>query len=176
VKGNITRRGERSWRLKYDLGRDATGKRLTRLVTVHGTKKQAEAELTRQLAALDAGTLVEPSKSTVESYLRSWIDTAETLAVSPKTAERYRQLIEQQIIPRLGAHPLQRLRASHVAKPDHHHVHLRALVRAQRRSRCRGDGRGHGSEGKVSAGYQSGTNLTKNGAFDACSFRAGHPR
>jgi integrase len=72
MKGNITRRGERSWRLKYDLGRDpSTGKRLTRLVTVHGTKRDAQAELTRQLAAFDAGTLVEPSKATVESYLRA---------------------------------------------------------------------------------------------------------
>ncbi len=116
MKGNITRRGERSWRLKFDVGRDpGTGKRLIRTATVRGTKKEAQAELTRQLAALDAGTFVEPSKAALESYLRSWIDTAATLAVSPKTAERYRQLIEQQIIPHLGAHPLQKLRASHVA-------------------------------------------------------------
>jgi hypothetical protein len=113
MKGNITRRGERSWRLKFDLGRDSnTGKRLIHLSTVRGTKKEAQAELTRQLAALDAGTLVEPSKSTVGTYLRAWIDTAEALAVSPKTAERYRQLIEQQVIPHLGAHPLQKLRPS----------------------------------------------------------------
>jgi integrase len=117
MTGNITRRGEHSWRIKYDLGgRDpATGKRLIRTTTVRGTKKAAQAELTRQLAALDAGTLGEPSKATLENYLRSWIDTAATLAVSPKTAERYRQHIEQQIVPHLGAHPLQKLRAQHVA-------------------------------------------------------------
>jgi integrase len=89
---------------------------LIRLATVRGTKKEAQAELTRQLAALDAGTLVDPSKATVESYLKSWIDTAEALSLSPKTAEHYRQLIEQQIIPHLGAHPLQKLRPASVAR------------------------------------------------------------
>jgi integrase len=115
MQGNITRRGERSWRLKFDLGRDpSTGERRIRTITVRGTKKEAQVELTRQLAALDSGTDIEPSKATVEKYLKSWIDTAEAVAVSPRTGERYRQLIEQQIVPHLGALPLQKLRPAHV--------------------------------------------------------------
>ncbi len=52
MTGNITRRGKNSWRLKFDTGeRGSAGKRLTRYVTVRGTKKQAQAELTRLLAA-----------------------------------------------------------------------------------------------------------------------------
>jgi integrase len=103
MKGNITRRGTSSWRLKFDLGRDpVTRKRLSRFVTVRGTKKAAQAELARLLAAHDAGTLVEPSKATLADYLRSWIDTAAALKLSPKTAERYCQLIERQIVPHLG--------------------------------------------------------------------------
>ena len=58
---------------------------------------------------------MEPSKITLSDYLRSWIDTAETLTVSPKTAERYRQLIQLQINPHLGTHPLQKLKAAHIA-------------------------------------------------------------
>jgi integrase len=116
MKGNITRRGKNSWRLKFDLGRDpVTRKRLSRFVTVRGTKKAAEAELARLLAAHDAGILVEPSKATIADHLRSWIDAATTLKLSPKTAERYRQLIERQIVPHLGALPLQKLRPVHVA-------------------------------------------------------------
>ena len=46
MRGNITRRGKASWRLKFDLGTDpATGKRQTQFVTMRGTKKEAEAEL-----------------------------------------------------------------------------------------------------------------------------------
>jgi integrase len=112
MRGSITRRGEHSWRIKFEAGRDPkTGKRLTHFVTVKGTKRDAQAELTRRLASLDAGTHVEPSKAPLATYLRQWIDGH---AVSPKTVERYRQLIEQQVIPHLGALPLQGLRVAHV--------------------------------------------------------------
>ena len=46
------------------------------------------------MAAQDLGTAVEPSKVTVATYMRSWIETAEAVSISPKTAERYRELIE----------------------------------------------------------------------------------
>jgi len=75
----------------------------------------AQAELTRLIAAHNAGTLVEPNKLTVADYMRVWIDMAESLSLSPKTAERYRQLIERQIVPHLGRHALQKLKAAHVA-------------------------------------------------------------
>lgn len=122
MRGSITRRGERSWRIKFEAGRDPkTGNRLTHFVTVKGTKRDAQAELTRQLASLDAGTHVEPSKAALATYLRQWIDGH---AISPKTAERYRQLIEQQVIPHLGALPLQGLRVAHVT--DWHATLLKA--------------------------------------------------
>jgi integrase len=115
MTGHIRRRGERSWRLKFDAGRDpAAGKRNIQYVTVRGTKKQAQAELTKLLAARDTGTLVTPNKATLAEYLRSWISTAETLSIAPKTAERYRQLIKNQIIPHLGTMPMQDLKPGHI--------------------------------------------------------------
>jgi hypothetical protein len=111
VKGNITQRGERSFRLKFDVGRDpATGKRLTRLVTFRGTKREAQKELARPIAQVSDGSYIEPQKLTVAAYIRQWIDNAEVLKLRPKTAERYRQLIEAQIVPHLGAMVLQKLR------------------------------------------------------------------
>jgi len=115
MKGNLTRRGESSWRLKIDIGRDAAGKRQIRYMTVRGTRKQAQAELARLVAAHDEGRLVEPTKVTIGDYMRSWLDTAATLSLSPKTAERYRQLIERQIVPYLGSMPLQKLKPVHIA-------------------------------------------------------------
>jgi integrase len=115
MTGHIRRRGAHSWRLKFDLGRDpTTGKRIIQFVTVRGTKKQAQAELTKLLAARDTGTLVTPSKATLAEYLRSWISTAGTLSIAPKTAERYRQLIENQIIPHLGAMPMQDVKPGYI--------------------------------------------------------------
>jgi integrase len=89
--GNITRRGKASWRLKYEAGdRDPiSGKRTTRFVTVRGTKKEAQRELTRLLAEVDNGTSVDPSRITVAEHLRSWVAAAHELggrrvsAISP---------------------------------------------------------------------------------------------
>ena len=57
--------------------------------------------------------------------MRPWIETAANRAdVSPKTAERYRQLIERQIAPRIGKLELQKLKPAHVA--DWHGMLLKA--------------------------------------------------
>jgi integrase-like protein len=111
MTGSITRRGKQSWRLKFEAGeRDATtGKRHIRIVTVRGTKKAAQTELTRLLTERDTGISVNPSALTIAEYLRSWLDGPDK-RISPKTRERYRQLAEQQIIPQLGVMPLQKLR------------------------------------------------------------------
>jgi len=98
MKGTITRRGKSSWRLKFDIGRDAFGKRQFQFLTVRGKRQDAEKELTKQLQTFHAGMLVPPTKTTVAEYTRAWLDRAD---VAPKTLERYRQLVEQQIIPHL---------------------------------------------------------------------------
>jgi integrase len=111
VKGNITRRGKSSWRLKFDVGYDADGKRKIRYETINGKRQKAEQALTDALKAFNDGMSVEPSKITVAEHMRDWLDAAE---VTPKTRERYRQLSEQQIIPHLGTRLLQKLRPAHI--------------------------------------------------------------
>lgn len=113
MRGNITRRGKSSWRLKFDLGTDpATGKRNTEFVTVRGTRKEAEAELTRRLNQIDGGTYVTRSKETVAEHVRAWL--AGNLDLSPTTKERFGRLVEQQIVPHIGSHQLQQLKPSQV--------------------------------------------------------------
>ena len=113
MRGNITRRGKSSWRLKFDDGADpVSGKRRTRYVTIRGKRQDAERELARLLNDVHNGTLIEPSKITVAECIHSWLNGAHGL--SPKTVERYRQLAEHQIIPHLGRVQLQKLRPSQV--------------------------------------------------------------
>jgi integrase len=114
-RGNITRRGKNSWRIKFDVGADASGKRITRYITVKGKRQDAQRELTRLLGALDAGTLPEPSKTTIAEHLREWLE-GPTHGLAPKTVERYRQLAAQQIVPHLGGIMLQKLRPATVEK------------------------------------------------------------
>jgi integrase len=125
MRGSIVRRGRKSWRLKFDVGNDPRGRRKTQYVTVKGTRQDAQRELTRLLAAADAGTLVEPSKVTVADHLRGWLGpapkpgdppAATPVGLTPKTAERYRELVEGQIIPHLGTIPLQKLRPAIIAE------------------------------------------------------------
>jgi len=52
--------------------------------------------MTRLLASVDAGTLVEPSARPWPRYIRAWLDGQHGL--SAKTAERYVELAERQII------------------------------------------------------------------------------
>jgi hypothetical protein len=113
MRGNLTRRGKSSWRLKYDVGTDpSSGKRRTRYVTVRGKRQDAERELARLLNEVHNGTLIELSKATIAEHMLSWLEGAHGLSL--KTAERYRQLAEQQIIPHLGAIQLQKLKPSKV--------------------------------------------------------------
>jgi integrase len=114
MRGNITRRGKSSWRLKFDLGTDpVTGKRVTQYATVRGTKKQAEAELAKRLNEVNNGTFTPDSKETVAEHIRTWL--ANNLDLAPTTREGFSRLIEQQIIPHLGKVLLQRLRPAQIS-------------------------------------------------------------
>ena len=111
MRGTIARRGKRSWRLKFDLDREQDGVRQTRYITVKGTRKDAETELAKLLTAADGGTLIEPSKTTVGEFVRARVEAWEAAGdISPRTAQRYRQLVENQIVPHLGAKAVQKLR------------------------------------------------------------------
>ena len=110
MRGSIQQSGPSSWRIQIELDRIG-GKRQRRFVTIKGTRKDAQRELTRLLSAADDGTLPDPTRQTVAEYLRAWLDSA--LGMSPKTLERYRELTERQIIPHLGELKLQQLRPEH---------------------------------------------------------------
>jgi integrase len=111
-RGSIQRRGKQSWRIRFEDGVDAAGRRKRRTVTFRGKRQDALRELTRLLAAADAGTLPEPSKATVAEQVRNWIKSDPDL--SPKTAERYMELAELQIVPHLGTTLLQKLKPQQV--------------------------------------------------------------
>jgi hypothetical protein len=70
MRGNISRRGKSSWRLKFDAGTGRDGRRLIQYHTIHGTKKDAEQELAKRLNELADGRYVAPTADTVETYAR----------------------------------------------------------------------------------------------------------
>jgi integrase len=113
-QGHIRQRGNRSWELKFDLGRDADGRRIVKHVSFKGTKREAQAELTRLLNRKNEGTYVDPTKMTVAEYLEHWLAVDIDRRVAGMTAYRHRGIVRHQLIPRLGTIPLRNLTAMHI--------------------------------------------------------------
>ena len=115
MKGNITKRGKNSFRLKFDAGIDANGKRKIQYHTFRGTKREAQDRLTELMASVGKGSYVEPSKIMVADFVRGRIDQWEASGkISAVTAARYRELNENQIAPHIGARVLQKLRRTDI--------------------------------------------------------------
>jgi integrase len=109
VKGNLTRRGEHSWRFKYDVS--GNGKRETRYVTLRGTKAQAQAEAAKIMASLATGLHVDPSSETVAAFVERWLADWAAANVSARTYEGYAQMLHKHLSSRVGKLPIQKLRA-----------------------------------------------------------------
>src|SRR5262245_30486808 len=99
MRGSISKRGKRSWRIRFDVDR-VGGRRWQREIIVRGTRADAERELARLLHEHHSGVSVDPARLTVADYLRQWIDGRSDLA--PASAKRYRDIIERQTIPYIG--------------------------------------------------------------------------
>ena len=111
-RGHIRRQGASSWEIKYDAPGANPGVRVTRYRTVRGTKRQAQAALTAILADVDKDQHVDPTKVTVAEFVRARVKQWEADGkISARTAQRYRQLCENQIVPHIGAKPLQKLQS-----------------------------------------------------------------
>lgn len=112
--GHIRERSLGSFELRYFLGSDpATGKRKYATATVKGSQKDAERELRRLLRSLDTGEHVEPSRLAVRDWLASWLDAVRQ-EVSPKTHERYSEIVNHFLAPALGNLQLTKLAPVHI--------------------------------------------------------------
>ncbi|MBU4557032.1 MAG: site-specific integrase, partial [Actinobacteria bacterium] len=96
MRGHIEKRGDGAYRLLIDLPRESDGKRKRLSRTVRGTKKQAEAELTRILGETNDGTFIKPSGLTCSQYFDKWLAHAKN-NLSPTTQRTYRRIVEGEL-------------------------------------------------------------------------------
>jgi integrase len=113
VRGSIVQRG-RSWAIIVD-ERDASGRRRRRWHSHKGTRKSAEAECARLIAALNAGTHVDPTRETVSAFLDRWLEHMQG-QVSSRSHERYSELARKNLAPLLGALALSKLQPAHISQ------------------------------------------------------------
>jgi integrase len=107
--GGIDWRSENVYRLRYRIGEKQERKQYSK--TFHGTLDEARKELRRLLRTGDTGEHVAPDKATVSEFVKARIDQWESAGtITARTADRYRQLLTNQITPHLGSKLLQKLR------------------------------------------------------------------
>jgi integrase len=115
MKGHIRERSPGHWAIVVDVRDPKTGKRRRKWHSFRGTKRGAQAEVTRLIHELNTGSYVEPSKVTMAALLDRWLDDVRT-RVTHKTHERYAQICHKNINPVLGAIPLADLRPEQISK------------------------------------------------------------
>lgn len=109
MRGHLEARGSGTWRAKVFLGQDANGRQRYLTRTVHGTKREADAQL-RQLI-LEAGLAHETSHATMDDLAAKWLElVSETL--SPSTLREYSRLLEKIILPQFGSAKVRAVRPS----------------------------------------------------------------
>src|SRR6516164_2548352 len=100
MRGHIRERSPGHWAIILDLN-DSTGPRRRKWHSFKGTKREAQKECARLIAAMSAGTYIVPSKATLAAYLEIWLADIRS-RVSPKTHLRYSELARKNIAPLLG--------------------------------------------------------------------------
>lgn len=101
AQGSIRKRGK-TYTYTLDAPRAADGSR--RQITKGGfrTKKEAEAARTKHLAAIEAGTWIEPAKLKLGDYLEQWLNDFKKSHVTPGTHYAYERAIRDHLRPQLG--------------------------------------------------------------------------
>lgn len=113
-RGHIHERSPGSFEVRYSRGKDAlTGRYLVGTTTVRGTRRDAERELTRRLRTVDTGEHVDPTRVTMQQWLVSWLSSI-TPEVSPKTHERYEEIVRCYLITAFGKFRLSSLTSAHI--------------------------------------------------------------
>ena len=110
MKGHIRERSPGHWAIILDLRDPATGERRRKWHSFAGTKREAQAECAKLITEMKSGAYVEHHKQSLNDFLDRWERDWVAHNLSPKTAERYWQLLQKHVRPCLGAKPIQSIR------------------------------------------------------------------
>jgi integrase len=108
MKGHIRERSPGRWAIVLEIRDPETGQRKRKWHSFAGSKREAQIERSRLIAKLTQGAYIEPARTTLAEFLERWLDHART-QVSPKSHERYCEVVRCSIVPLLGAIPLSKL-------------------------------------------------------------------
>jgi hypothetical protein len=102
MKGHIRERSPGNWAIVVDVPDPETGKRRRRWHSFKGTKREAQVECSKLIASISGETYVDLSRQTVAQYLDKWLAYMAS-QLSPRSHERYTEIVKKNLIPALGA-------------------------------------------------------------------------
>jgi integrase len=115
MRGHIRERSPGHWAIILDARDPEAGKRKRKWHSFRGTKREAQVECSKLIAAISGGTYVDPSRQTVAQFLDRWL-THMVTQLSPRSHERYTEIVKKNLEPALGAAKLRELRAAQIAE------------------------------------------------------------
>ena len=114
MKGHIRERSPGKWAIILDIHDPETGKRKRRWHSFRGTKREAQVECSRLISELRGGSYVDPTRETVGAFLERWLDHMKG-QVSPRSHERYTELVRNNIAPPIGGLLIAKLAPAHIS-------------------------------------------------------------
>lgn len=114
MKGHIRERSPGHWAVVIETRSPLTGERKRKWHSFQGSKREAQTECARLVAESDSGLFVEPAKVSVATFFDRWLDHMRS-QITPKSHERYSDLVRKNIVPVLGAIPLRKLTPVHIS-------------------------------------------------------------
>src|SRR5262245_412630 len=109
MKGHIRERSPGHWAIVLDVRDPETGRRRRKWHSFKGSKREAQVECSRLISEISGDAYIEPAKVTVGQFLDRWLEHIKP-SVSPRTHERYGEIVKKNINPLLGAALLTKLR------------------------------------------------------------------
>jgi len=111
--GSIERRGN-SWRIRYWLPPDASGKRKQATETVRGTRKEAESVMRDRMNASEKGLSPASKRETVSQFIHRWLNDEVAHVRRPRTYQFYEMVHRLYIQPVIGNVQLKSLTPGHI--------------------------------------------------------------
>jgi integrase len=109
MKGHIRERSKGNWYAVLDITDPATKQRKRKWHKLGARgKKEAQTELAKLITQREQGVYIDPKKTTLGEYLDRWL-TAIKPNISPRTFERYSEVVRVNINPMLGQVTLKNL-------------------------------------------------------------------
>lgn len=113
-RGSIKQRSKGSWRISASVGFDPlTSKRKRVFRTIRGTQRDAQRELTKLLAEVDRGEVVEQERISFAEYIERWLEHMRH-RLRPTTFYRYEGYVRCHLRPALGRLQLSKIRPLHI--------------------------------------------------------------